>query len=61
VRRGLFGAAGAWGQCAPASPGRRFCAALNFTVRGAIRERVNGVWALALQFDSEDHFVSAAQ
>jgi len=27
VKRGLFGAAGAWGQCAPAALNRRFWAA----------------------------------
>ena len=34
--RGLIGAAGAWGQCAPASPGRLAdvgARPLNFTVR----------------------------
>ena len=31
--RGLFGVAGARGQCAPAALFRRRCAALNFTVR----------------------------
>jgi hypothetical protein len=36
VRRDRVGAAGAWGQGAPAAPIECFCAALNFTVRGEL-------------------------
>jgi hypothetical protein len=56
VRRGLFGAAGAWGQCAPSAPWGASVRPLNFTVRGHMLgwreltrgQRIGGVFLLTL-------------
>jgi predicted metalloprotease with PDZ domain len=50
VRRLLFGSAGAWGQCAPASPGRRFCAAPPTSSLGARMQCTRAALILAAIF-----------